>query len=240
MKKAFFLIYQPYKWLIFIPLAFIITFFWGIAAVLLSMILKPKVVSFLIGVSWGRLLIYLTPVFVNVRGRKNIQSKQSYVIIANHLSQYDILLIYGWLGVDFKWVMKQELRKVPGLGPACERLEHIFIDRSSPVNALETIKKAKNRIINGTSIIFFPEGTRSKNGEMMEFRRGAFKMAFDLNLPILPVTIKNTDKILPTSSLNLLPGNIEMIIHPPIDISHYSWEKVGDLIQKTQDIIRMK
>jgi len=238
MKKVLFLLYQPYKWLIFIPLAFIITFFWGMAAVLLSFFLKPKIVSYLIGVSWGRLLIYLTPVFVQIKGRKNIQKRQSYVIIANHLSQYDILLIYGWLGIDFKWVMKQELRKVPGLGPACERLEHIFIDRKNPLKSLETINQAKNRIKNGTSVIFFPEGTRSRNGEMQEFRRGAFKMAFDLNLPMLPVTIKGTDKILPTSSLKLFPGKVEMIIHPAINIENYTWNNVADLIAVTQQQIQ--
>jgi len=238
LRKALIILYQPYKWLIFLPLAIILTLIFGFGAVIFSYFLKPKLTSKIFGVYWARTLIFLTPVFTRVKGKNNIVKGQSYVIIANHLSQYDIFLIYAWLGIDFKWVMKKELRKIPGLGAACERMEHIFIDRSTPIAALETINQAKKRIVNGTSVIFFPEGTRSKNGEMGEFRRGAFKMAFDLDLPVLPVTIKDTNKVLPPSSLNLIPGKIEMIIHKPINISAYSWNDVSILVNQTQEIIQ--
>ena len=127
MKKALWLLYQPYKWLVFIPLACILTLFFGFLALPLVFIFGAKTASLISGAWWARLLSYLTPVFVRVSGRKNIVRKQSYVIIANHQSLYDILILYGWLGLDFRWVMKKELRKIPGAGIACEKIGHICI-----------------------------------------------------------------------------------------------------------------
>ncbi len=181
-------------------------------------IVNPKTAGFLSGVPWARVNAFITPMIVRVMGRENIDRNQSYVIVSNHQSQYDILMIYGWLGVDFKWVMKQELRKVPALGIACERLGHIFIDRSDPVSAVASLKAAKEKITNGTSMMFFPEGTRSKDGTLGTFKKGAFKMAIDLGLPVLPVTITGTSNILPAGTLNLFPGKAKMIIHKPIEI----------------------
>lgn len=237
MPKIMYILYQPYKWLVFIPISFIITFLWGSAAVISSYFLKPATVSRIFGISWARILLFLTPVTIKVKGKENIQKSQSYVIIANHSSQYDILLLYAKLGIDFKWVMKKELRAVPALGAACERMEHIFIDRSAPVAALDTIEKAKKRIKNGTSIVFFPEGTRSRNGKLTSFRRGAFKLAFDLGLPVLPITISGTFNVLPPKSWDVKPGKISLHIHPPVDINLYTWKEVDILIEKVKSDI---
>ena len=79
------------------------------------------------GIVWSRFNAWITPMLVTTRGLEKIDRKQSYVVVSNHQSQYDIFVLYGWLGIDFKWVMKQELRKIPGLGIACEKIGHIFI-----------------------------------------------------------------------------------------------------------------
>jgi 1-acyl-sn-glycerol-3-phosphate acyltransferase len=134
-------------------------------------------------------------------------SGQSYVVVSNHQSQYDIFVLYGWLGIDFKWVMKQELRKLPGLGFGCEKLGHIFIDRSRTDRALASINAAKKRVVNGVSVIFFPEGTRSKSNSHAPFQKGRLPFRhWILSMPILPVTIVGTREILPTGTLDLVPG----------------------------------
>lgn len=237
MKKFLWILYQPYKWLIFIPLALILTLFFGFFTVAVYYLSNPKVASYLGGVIWARILCMITPIRLRKTGKKYIQRKQSYVIVANHSSSFDILVLYARLGVDFKWVMKQELRKVPGLGVACEKLGHIFIDRSSPKAALDTIEKAKSRIKDGTCIVFFPEGTRNKNGGLADFKKGAFKMAFDLNLPLLPVSVKGTNKIHQPDTLNIFPGTATLIFHAPIQISDYSWDNVEELMQYTKELI---
>jgi 1-acyl-sn-glycerol-3-phosphate acyltransferase len=237
LKKILWILYQPYKWLIFFPLVALSTLIFGSLAAILVFIVNPKTAGFLSGVPWARVNAFITPIIVKVSGRKNIDRNKSYVIVSNHQSQYDVLMIYGWLGVDFKWIMKQELRKVPALGIACERLGHIFIDRSDPVSAVASLKAAKEKITNGTSMMFFPEGTRSKDGTLGKFKKGAFKMAFDLGLPVLPVTITGTRNILPAGTLNLFPGKAKMIIHEPIEITGYNNDNLKDLIEKSREII---
>lgn len=237
MSKIGKILYQPYKWLIFIPFLAVNTLIFGFLAIVISLTFGQKAGSYVGGVLWSRLNGALTPMFVKVHGRSKIKSGQSYVIVSNHLSSYDIFLAYGWLGIDFKWVMKKELRKVPGLGFGSDAVGHIFIDRSSSKAAIETIEKAKSRIVNGTSVLFFPEGTRSKSGELGRFKKGAFNFAFDLNLPVLPVTIVGTDKILPSGTFDIQPGNAELIIHEPIDISLYQREEIGKLMEDTKEVI---
>jgi 1-acyl-sn-glycerol-3-phosphate acyltransferase len=237
MEKILRIIYQPYKWLIFVPFLAISTIFFGSLTIPMAVLTNSRITSFVCGTIWARLNGYLTPMLVNVTGRENVVKTQSYVIVANHQSQYDIFVIYGWLGIDFKWVMKQELRKVPGIGIGCEKVGHIFIDRSNHEKALASLQTAKEKIVNGTSVIFFPEGTRSKDGSLGEFKKGAFKMAIDLKLPILPITIIGTNKILPPNSLNLFPGKALMIIHKPIDTTGYTDANLDELVRLTHRVV---
>jgi 1-acyl-sn-glycerol-3-phosphate acyltransferase len=236
MKKLLRILYQPYKWLIFGPLLVCTTFLCGALAFLGATLTGPRFGS-IFGIIWARLNSIVTPMVVETRGKHNIDTTQSYVIISNHQSQYDIFVLYGWLGIDFKWVMKQELRRVPALGVACERIGHIFIDRSNTAAALRSLDEAKSKIVNGTSVIFFPEGTRSRDGKLGSFKKGAFRMALDLGIPILPVTISGTRSILPTQSIDLFPGRARMTIHPPVDISGYDKDNLKTLMETTRDII---
>lgn len=237
MKTFFWLIYQPYKWLILFPFIAINTIFFGIMAVVLSLLINQKVGSYVGGVIWARINTMLTPAIIRLSGKENIDKNQSYVITANHLSAYDIFALYGWLGIDFKWVMKKEIKKYPGIGFGSQAVGHIFIDRSSSAEAVKSINEAKKKIRNGTSVIFFPEGTRSKTRQLLPFKKGAFRLAFDLGLPILPVTINGTDKVLPTGTMNLFPGKIDIIIHSPIDIHKYGEGRIGELMKETERVI---
>jgi len=237
MKKILYLLYQPYKWLVYIPFFGISTIIFGAIAATLAFLINARVASYIGGAIWARLNIWMVPAFVTVSGRENIDIKQSYVVIANHQSAFDIFVLYGFLDIDFKWVMKHELRKLPGIGIGCEKVGHIFIDRSDHESALKMLNTAKEKIVNGTSIIFFPEGTRSSDGIIRDFKKGAFKMALDLDLPILPVTIIGTKEILPNKTLNLFPGKALMKIHEPISVKNYSDENINELIKKAREIM---
>jgi len=147
-------------------------------------------------------------------------------------------VLYGWLRIDFKWVMKKELRNVPALGAACEKIGHVYIDRSNRETAIASLAAAKKKIVNGTSILFFPEGTRNSSGKMGQFKKGAFVMALDLGIPILPITILHTDKILPTRTMDLFPGRASMVVHEPIDVSGYGAERIGELMTATREVIQ--
>jgi 1-acyl-sn-glycerol-3-phosphate acyltransferase len=174
---------------------------------------------------------------VTVEGRENIDPKQSYVLVSNHQSQFDIFLLYGWLGIDFRWVMKKELRGVPGIGMACDRLEHIFIDRSDHAAAMATLEDAKKKIVNGTSVMFFPEGTRSRDGKLKRFKKGAFRMALELGLPILPLTVTGTRDVLPADTSDLMPGSARLIIHPPIPVEGLTADDTTKISNQVREVI---
>jgi 1-acyl-sn-glycerol-3-phosphate acyltransferase len=230
-------LYQPYKYLVVAPVLVLATTFFVPLALLLSFVSNTRVSSKWAAVPWARIMAMVTPMRVRVEGRENIEPDQSYVLVSNHQSQYDIFLLYGWLGVDFKWVMKQELRSVPGIGIACEALGHIFIDRSNHQAALATLDSAKAKIVGGTSVIFFPEGTRSRDGKLKRFKKGAFRMALDLDLPILPITVTGTRDVLPAGTSDLLPGSATLIIHPPVSVAGVSSENCQQLIDETREVI---
>ncbi len=237
MKRILYLLYQPYKWLVFYPYLVLSTLFFAFWAILLALFTNAKTASFIGGVIWARMNTYLTPVFVKVVGRENIDKKQSYIIVSNHQSSYDIFVLYGWLGIDIKWIMKRELKKIPALGIAAGKVGHIYIDRSKREAALTLLDAAKSKAVDGTSLVFFPEGTRSKDGKVGSFQKGAFKMAIDLGLPILPITIMGTKDILPSGTMDLFPGRVKMIIHKPVDVAGYSYTNIRQLMGRVREII---
>lgn len=234
VRKCGAFIYQFYKWLFFAPFLVVTTVALGIPACLIGWFIDPNLASRLAAVTWAKLNAWATPVFVRVSGIEHVNRKQSYVIVCNHQSLYDIFILYGWLGIDFKWVMKKELQKVPVLGAACDAMGHIYIDRSDGARAVEELNRAKERIVDGISVLFFPEGTRSLTGALRPFKKGAFKMALDLGLPVLPVTIRGTRDILPANSIDLFPGQVQMIIHKPIDIGSYTEANIGLLMERAR------
>ena len=225
-----------YTWLIYAPFVFSWT-------AICTMTVMP--LTFIVPVFAGRWLprIWAKPSYLvsfsrlKVTGKEGIDTSKSYIMVANHVSQFDIFLVYGWTPLDIKWVMKKEMRKVPFLGIACATMGHIFIDRSDRSEAIKTLEAFKDTIKPGTSVMFFPEGTRSDGKALLPFKKGAFVMAKDLDLPILPITILGTEKILPNNSVKLTPGKSEIIYHPPISLDDVRSMTAEELASKSAQII---
>jgi 1-acyl-sn-glycerol-3-phosphate acyltransferase len=174
---------------------------------------------------------------VNIKGRDKVDPLQSYVIVANHQSLIDILILYGYLGMDIKWVMKQELRSVPVLGYAAKLMGHILIDRSNSGAAYASINNARQKINNGMSVVFFPEGTRSRSGEVKNFKKGAFRLAQELGLPILPVAIHGSSNILPSDTVDLMPGNVTLEFCDPIPTTGLDRSDITKLTRQARQTI---
>ena len=134
---------------------------------------------------------------VKVEGRENLEEGQSYVFVANHQGSFDIFLIYGFLCRNFKWMMKRQLRQMPFVGKACEAAHHIFVDKRGPSKIRETYDRARKTLQGGMSLVVFPEGARTFNGHMGVFKRGAFMLADDIELPVVPLTINGSFDIMP-------------------------------------------
>jgi len=217
MKRVAFWLYQVYVWFVLAPLGLLLTFLAGWLTVLVAWLVNPRVASRYVAANWAKLLCWLTPVRVSVDGAENADPSKTYVVVCNHQSQYDIFLVYGWLKLDLKWVLKAELRKVPGVGIGCEKAGHIFVNRSNPDQARKAVSDALADVGDGVGVLFFAEGTRSVDGKLGPFKKGAFRVAASQNLPVLPVTIIGTRDIQKPRSLTVFPGSIRMVIHPAIE-----------------------
>jgi 1-acyl-sn-glycerol-3-phosphate acyltransferase len=237
MKKILFWPYQIYVWLIFLPIVVVLTLIFSTLTVIFATLVNPHFASRVFAVTWAQILAFLTPIRVTVEGQENAERDKSYIVVSNHQSQYDILVVYGWLRLDLKWVMKKELRKIPGIGIGCEKAGHIFVERRNPKLAAQVINQAMQSLGNGIGVLFFPEGTRSLDGKLLPFKKGAFRVAIDQDIPLLPVTIVGTRDILPAKSLSLYPGSVRMVIHPAIDPSELTLDDMDDLMSETRAVI---
>jgi len=193
--------------------------------------------AFTLSKIWAYFMLYATGVRIVIRNREKIRPGTSYIIIANHQSEYDILAIVTSLRIQFRWIIKKELRRVPLFGYALYISRNIFIDRSDGKKAIASIHAGMDRLPPGTSVMFFAEGSRSADGVIREFKKGGFIMALEKHLPILPVTVNGSRKVLPKKSLVFRPGTIEVVVGDPIETSGLAREDLPVLMQKTRDVI---
>ena len=212
MIRALYLIYQIF---IALPIMIVITIITAVVTMIGS-IFNDRFWGYWPGMIWGRLfyLIFLIP--VHVHGLENIKKGQSYVIAPNHQSYWDAFLVYGFIGIKFKWMMKKELGRIPFVGWACYMAGCIFIDRSSRESGINSIRKAESKLKDGMSVVIFPEGTRTPDGKMGKFKRGAFLISEELQLPILPVTIDGNYDVMSRHAWNVTWHPVHMTIHEPV------------------------
>ncbi len=231
------LLYIIYTWLIFVPIFLVLTVITALVTILGCLLGGETIFAYYPGMIWSRLTCYLALCPVKVKGREYIDRKQSYVFAANHQGAFDIFLIYGFLGVPVKWVMKTGIGKIPLVGAACRSAGFVFVDNSTPKAARQSIAEAEKSLSKGASVAIFPEGSRTYDGKMIRFRKGAYQMAVDQQLPVVPITLNGPFYVLPIDALNLRRHKMEMIIHAPmhwddIDISNKKLQKMADETRK--------
>lgn len=215
---------------------FAITMVLGLLCICVGIVFTQDAAN-MTAVIWSRLSCAIVPIRVTLTGKKNYTRHQPYVVVANHQSMADIPVIHGFMGLNIKWIMKQELRKIPIFGIACHYLGCIFIDRSHRDAAIQSIHRARKYLSPKASVLFFAEGTRSRTGKVHPFKKGAFVFARETKLPILPVTIKNSYQILPPDSLDLVPGSIDIIVHRPVYILATDPDRMDEVIESVRSTI---
>ncbi|MDH5738416.1 MAG: 1-acyl-sn-glycerol-3-phosphate acyltransferase [Gammaproteobacteria bacterium] len=240
-NKPFFpiqaLLLRIYKWLVIAPILTLTTIVLCSTMTIVSMLGAPDFASRVFATLWARINLLAMLCKVDVLRSGHVIPGQPYVVVANHQSLIDIYVIYGKLNMDIKWVMKKELEKVPFLGTACKKMGHILIDRGDSLGAQQSIEDARARIMRGNSVVFFPEGTRSRDGQLLQFKKGAFRLALELGLPVLPVTIDGTGKVLPSDTMHWQPGHLRLIVHDPISTDGMTAKDVNHLRDATKAAI---
>lgn len=236
MRKV---LYFIYLWLVFMPVIIVLTIITAVVVIVGCFFGGERVFAYYPGMIWSWLTCYLALCPVTVKGREYLDRKQSYVFVSNHQGAFDIFLIYGFLQTPVKWVMKKGIAKIPLVGAACKAAGFIFVDSSTSKAASRTIEQAEQKLKDGVSVIVFPEGSRTYDGKMIRFKKGAYQMAADLHLPVVPITLNGPYDVLRIGSLNVSPHRMEMVIHPPVSTLHTdsSPKSLQALADTTQEII---
>lgn len=225
------ILYRIYQLLVMLPLMLVVTALTAIVSALGCMAFGGKWWGYYPPMLWSRAMCALTLVRVKVTGCENISKKQSYVFVANHQGAYDIFSIYGYLGHNFRWMMKQSLERIPLVGWACKRAGQVFVDSRTPAAIARTMKNAEQWLAHGMSLVVFPEGARTFTGEVGRFKRGAYTLATEFNLPVVPVTIDGAFHVLPRTKKIPIFGTIRLTIHPALSPSD------PDLIENSRRVI---
>ena len=165
---------------------------------------------------WSRFILWFFGMKVTVLGYENIDPLKPYIFVSNHASMFDIPTVFMALQGNVNIVFKKELTYVPVWGWALRYGHFIMIDRSNPREAMASIERAAQSIRNGSSVILFPEGTRTPDGKLQPFKRGAFSLAAKAGVPVVPLTINGTFAIMPKGSFYIKPANISVILGNPI------------------------
>jgi 1-acyl-sn-glycerol-3-phosphate acyltransferase len=184
---------------------------------------------------WGKIILAVAGVKVVVRGLENIEADRPYIFAANHQSQFDIFAMQGCLDFDFRWLAKQELFRIPLFGRAMRLAGYIAIDRSHGREAMKSLLEAAERIAAGTSVILFPEGTRSRDGKLHEFKAGGMVLAIKSGVPVVPVGIAGTFAILPKGRLLARPGRITIRIGKPVETKGLTAGQKHELATRIHD-----
>lgn len=186
---------------------------------------------------WSKIACRLSLCKINVIKKTELDPNKSYVFIPNHQGLFDIFLVYGYLGQNIKWVQKQSLRKIPFVGKASEIAGHVFVDHSSLKSMKATIAKAEERLKAGVSIAMFPEGARTEDGKMGKFKKGAFIIAKEMGLELVPITLNGPYDLMKIHTYLINPCKLELIMHEPISTKNIQDEDLPELMNKCHNII---
>ena len=186
--------------------------------------------------AWSWLILATTGVSVDVRGLEQLVSGKTYIFVANHQSIYDIPILFAMLPLQLRIVSKASLGRFPFLGWHLRRTGHLLVDRRNPGAGI--VAKMRRLVSEAHSLIVFPEGTRSLDGQVGRFKRGTFLVALDAQLPVVPVSVSGSRYVMQKGRLMVQPGDVRVIVHEPIPTAGLAREQVTELAERVRTIVR--
>lgn len=233
------ILYRLYQLFICVPVILVMTIVTSLSVIIGSIIGNGHFWGYYPGKYWSRLIVRILLLPVKVEGRENLDKDQSYVFVSNHQGAFDIFLIYGFLNRNFKWMMKYQLGEIPLVGYACRCCHFIFVDRRGPKRIKATYDKAREILREGMSVVVFPEGSRTFTGHMGKFRRGAFMLADEVELPVVPLTINGSFNVMPrTRDMKWVIWHpLKLTIHKPIPHTGKGEDYQKEVMKQAYDVI---
>ena len=189
--------------------------------------------------SWSKNLVALARITIETRGREHITPGESFVVMSNHQSHFDIPVVFQALAIPVRMVAKRELFRIPVMGSAMRYSGFVEVDRSRHTKAIRSLAAARERLQRDqTSVWIAPEGTRSVDGQLAAFKRGGFHMAIDAGLRILPVAVDGTLRVLRAKGTEVHKDQtVRVVIRPPVDVASYGRARTGDLVAAVRESI---
>lgn len=215
----------------------LVTIFFSISAIIVSFITKSSDMPNKIAAIWARFILAASRIKVEVIGLSNINPSKSYIYMSNHQGNFDIPILQAHLPVQFRWLAKAELFNIPIFGYAIGKAGHISIDRSNRKSAFKSLSNAARIIRNGVSVLIFPEGTRSRDGNIRPFKKGGFILAVDSGVLIVPVIIHGLRPLMLKNRVFVRPGKVLLEIKEPIESAGYTRKTKDDLLKKVRHVI---
>jgi 1-acyl-sn-glycerol-3-phosphate acyltransferase len=186
---------------------------------------------------WGRVALWANRVKVSVEGMESLKGEGPYIFMSNHQGSYDIFALLGHLPFQFKWLAKKELFSIPFFGWAMTAAGYISIDREGTRETVEAMNKAAERIRDGMSVVIFPEGSRSPDGTIQDFKKGGFTLAIKSKVPVVPLALTGSREIMPKQRLTAASGEIKIRVSRPIETVQYSMKDRKDLMETVRESI---
>ena len=223
--------------LISIPLVSIYTIVCGAISILLGIFFRSGTPSHWLARTWSWLILATCGVRVSLSGLENLERGRHYIFAANHQSIYDIPILFAWLPFSFRILYKESLNRVPFMGWHLYFCGHISVDRSNPVRARQSLERAAKRIQQGTSVLIFPEGTRSQNGSIGRFKQGSFVLAIKSGVPVVPITISESWRIMKKGEVTVNPGTVKVHVERPIPVEELGEDSAVGLAKQVREVV---
>ncbi len=183
---------------------------------------------------WGRLGLLLSGTRLKLHGLEHVPAGQPVIFMSNHQSNFDILALLAGIPVQFRWLAKAELFRIPLFGMTMRHAGYIPVERDDRRKSLESMKEAAGRIAAGSSVVIFPEGTRSDDGKLIEFKKGGFVLALQSGVPVVPMSIRGSFEVLPKHGRTIRRGTIDVTFFPPQPTAELSIRQIKGLIESVR------
>jgi 1-acyl-sn-glycerol-3-phosphate acyltransferase len=232
-------VFPPFHWwrtvFYLIPLVSLYTVTLGTVSLISTLFDRSGNTAHRCARTWARLILRTTGVEVEVSGLERVEPGRSYVFAANHESIYDIPIVFGSIPFQLRIVAKESLGRIPFMGWHLHRAGHLLVDRRNP--GADIVEKMGRLISESSSLIVFPEGTRSVNGDIARFKKGSFLVAIDAGLPVVPVTIEGSRHVMTKGRLMVRPGTVRLTVHEPVATAGVLRASAPDFAAQVRQIV---
>lgn len=221
----------------FIPLVTVDTIVCGAVSLVLALLFRSGGPSHRVASSWAWLILKICRVRVEVDGCEHLEPGRTYVLASNHQSLFDTPILFAYLPLSFRILYKKSLNRIPFLGWHLFLSGHIGVERKSPARARDSLEIAAERVRAGTSIVVFPEGTRSYDGVMRSFKKGSFRIAIKARTPVVPLAIADSFQVMRRGEVTVHPRTVKLTIDRPIPVDGLVEEQAAELSEQVRLVV---